>query len=494
MRTAAIMVRDCAEGGEVTDQIGVEKQRPTTMTDKGLFQDTIAAPATPYGVGGIGIIRISGPEAETIGTRLFRPKRPPSTYLSHHLYHGDIVAPESGEVLDEILFTIMRKPRSYTGEDTVEIHCHGGPAVIDAVLRAVIASGARPAEPGEFTKRAFLNGRMDLSQAEAVIHLIHGKTQRGIDLALSHLKGELSQAVQSLRSTLVDALSYLEMAIDFTEEEMEPSPPPTQPAMMLQHVIDHMTGILSTYREGKIAGGGLTAVITGKPNVGKSSLLNRMVGEQRAIITPIPGTTRDFIEGTVVIGGIPITLIDTAGIRNGGDIIEQEGIRLVWEKASTADVIITVLDGSTDLTAEDREILERNREKESLVVINKWDLPQRLSDGEVEAIIARKPLHISAKQGEGIGDLAERLNRMAAKALEDDRQHDVVLLNLRHKRAFESALEHLRHARSALAEGRSPEFSALDIRNALDTLGEIIGETTTEDVLERIFSTFCIGK
>jgi tRNA modification GTPase len=463
------------------------------MTHKGLIEDTIAAPATPYGVGGIGIIRVSGPEAETIGLNLFRPKRAPSKYISHHLYHGDIIAPETEAVLDEVLFTVMRKPRSYTGEDTVEIHCHGGPAVMDAVLKAVLASGARPAEPGEFTKRAFFNNRLDLSQAEAVIHLIHGKTQRGITLALSHLKGGLSQAVQSLRSTLIDVSSHIEMTIDFTEEEIEPSSPPSLTGM-IQQVIDDITGILATYREGKIAGSGLTVVITGKPNVGKSSLLNRMLGEQRAIITPIPGTTRDFIEGNVLIRGIPVTLIDTAGIRNGTDIIEQEGIRLVWEKASTADVIIMLLDGSAELTAEDLEIIERNRGKESLVVINKSDLPQRLDDREVEAIISRKPFHISAKHGDGLAELTERLYGIATKALENDGQSDVVLMNLRHKRAFEKALEHLRNARSALAQGMSPEFSALDIRDALDALGEIIGETTAEDVLERIFSTFCIGK
>lgn len=458
-----------------------------------LQEDTIAAIATPQGIGGIGIIRISGPQAEKIGLRLFKPKRTTATFQSHHLYHGDIIVPETGINLDEVLLTIMRKPHSYTGEDTVEIHCHGGPILVEGVLKAVLASGARPAEPGEFTKRAFFNNRLDLSQAEAVINLIHAQTDRGIDLALSHLKGSLSNKIQSLRSSLIDVLSHLEITIDFTEEDLDLSPLSDLTAT-IRHIIDDIVEILATYREGKVASNGLTVVITGKPNVGKSSLLNRMLGERRAIITPIPGTTRDFIEGDLHIRGIPIKLIDTAGVRNGEDIIEQEGIRLVWEKASTADVVIILLDGSTALTAEDREVIERNKEKESMVVINKSDLPQILEEGPLKEIISHAAHRISAKRGDGLDELKEKLHTVAMAALNDDDRSDVILTNLRHKAAFEKALDHLRNAHDGITQGMSPEFSALDVKESLDTLGEIIGDTTSEEVLDRIFSTFCIGK
>ena len=458
-----------------------------------LQEDTIAAIATPHGTGGVGIIRISGPEAEKIGFRLFRPKRATATFRSHLLYHGDIIVPETGMILDEVLLTVMRQPHSYTGEDTIEIHCHGGLALVDGILKVVLASGARLAEPGEFTKRAFLNDRMDLSQAEAVITLIYAKTSRGVDLALSHLKGGLSHKVKSLRSSLIDVLSHLEITIDFTEEDIELSSP-SDLFGMIQHVIDDISEILATYREGKIASNGLTVVITGKPNVGKSSLLNKMLGEQRAIITPIPGTTRDFIEGDLQIKGIPIKLIDTAGVRNGKNIIEQEGIKLVWEKASTADVVIILLDGSTVLTAEDREVIIRNKGKELMVVINKSDLPQILSDRELEELVPYAPHRISAKQGDGLVELKEKLYTIAMRALNDDDRSDVVLTNLRHKAAFEKALEHLRNAHNTVVQGMSPEFSALDVKESLDALGEIIGDTTSEEVLDKIFSTFCIGK
>lgn len=396
-------------------------------------------------------------------------------------------------ILDEVLLSIMRKPHSYTGEDTIEIHCHGGPVLVDGVLKAVLAEGARLAEPGEFTKRAYLNDRLDLSQAEAVINLIHAQTVRGIDLALSHLKGNLSHKVQSLRSSLIDILSHLEISIDFTEEDLDLSSP-SNLSVMLQNIIDDITEILATYRDGKIASNGLTVVITGKPNVGKSSLLNTLLGEQRAIITPIPGTTRDFIEGDFHIKGIPMKLIDTAGVRNGEDIIEQEGIRLVWEKASTADVVIILLDGSTALNAEDREVINRNKGKELMIIINKSDLPQILQDSDLREIVPHAPHRISAKRGDGLAELRGKLYTTAKKALSDDDRSDVVLTNLRHKAAFEKAHEHLRNAHKTITQGMSPEFSALDVKESLEALGEIIGDTTSEEVLDRIFSTFCIGK
>jgi tRNA modification GTPase len=459
-----------------------------------LQEDTIAAIATPKGVGGIGIIRLSGPRAEEIGRLLFKPGKKTGTYRSHHLYHGDIVSPSTGIALDEVLFTIMRGPHSFTGEDVVEINCHGGPTVMEAILGEVIKAGGRLAEPGEFTKRAFLNNRLDLSQAEAVIDLITAKTGRGLDLAVSHLKGDLSKKIEALRSSLIDLLAHLEISIDFTEEDLEP-PSVTALSETIQRVIDDATDFLATYREGKVASVGLSVVITGKPNVGKSSLLNKLLGEERAIITPVPGTTRDFIEGDVFIKGVPVKLIDTAGVRPVDDIIEQEGIRLVWEKVSTADLVMIVLDGSTDLTDEDREVIEKNTLKEIIPVINKTDLPQKLMKSDIDTVLSEgKPRYISAKFGDGIEDLKEEIYGVAIKALQDDTETDVVLTNLRHKIALEKAVACLSKARDNISRGLSPEFAAFDVRESLDALGDIIGETTNEEVLDRIFSTFCVGK
>jgi len=459
-----------------------------------LPEDTIAAIATPKGVGGIGIIRMSGPKAEEIGRHLFAPKKTIDTLQSHHLYHGDIVSPDSRAIIDEVLFTIMRKPHSYTGEDIVEINCHGGPVILEAVLDELLKAGACLAEPGEFTKRAFLNNRLDLSQAEAVIDLITAKTEKGLTLALSHLKGDLSDKIATLRSSLIEIFATLETSIDFTEEDIEVSAI-TGLSDDIQTAMDTISEMLSTYREGKIAREGLVTVITGKPNVGKSSLLNKFLGEQRAIITPIPGTTRDFIEGDLYVKGMPVKLIDTAGIRDVEDIIEKEGIRLVWEKARSADLVILLFDGSSDLKEEDREVIEKNRSKDIIPVVNKTDLPQKLDEAALLTFLQEvTPLRISAKYGDGIEELKEKIYLRASRYMADEAESDVVLTNLRHKIALEKAHDLLARSRDSIREGHSPEFAAFDMREALDSLGEIVGETTSEDILDRIFSNFCIGK
>lgn len=456
-------------------------------------EDTIAAIATPKGVGGIGIIRISGPKAEEIGHRLFKPKKSSFPLQSHHLYYGNIVSLDTGAVLDEALLSIMRKPHSYTGEDSVEINCHGGPIVLEAVLHEALKAGSRLAEPGEFTKRAYLNGRLDLTQAEAVIDLIMAQSSRGLSLALSHLRGNVSKKVHSLRSSLIDILAQLETLIDFTEEDIDVSPS-SELSDAIQHIIGDMEEILTTYSEGKTVRDGLSIIITGKPNVGKSSLLNRLLGEKRAIITPIPGTTRDFIEEELLIKGIPVKLIDTAGIREVKDQIEAEGIKLVWEKISSADVVIILLDGSTCLTEEDMEVIEKNRSKEIILAVNKSDLPQKIQGNDLEKIIpGADPLWISAKYGNGIPRLTEKIYELTM-GKKQTIESDVVLSNLRHKVAFEKARNLLAVAYNNLLQGLSPELTAFDIKESLDHLGEIVGVTTNEDVLDRIFSTFCIGK
>ncbi len=455
--------------------------------------DTIAAIATPPGVGGIGIVRVSGPGAEKICRALFKSPAVAGPLKSHHLYHGDIISPETGGVIDEVLIALMKGPHSYTGEDVLEIHCHGGHLILQAVLNEVIKGGGRPAEPGEFTKRAYLNGRMDLSQAEAVMDLITARTARGLALAISGLKGRLSEKLQSIRSDLIGILSSLESSIDFNEEDISPSSEPIAPDN-IEDIITRITGILATYQEGKLFRNGLTVVITGRPNVGKSSLLNRLLGERRAIVTPIPGTTRDFIEETISIGGIPVTLTDTAGVRKSAEAIEQEGIAFVWEKALAADMVIILIDGSAPLTEEDVEVIDRNREKQVVLAVNKSDLPHQVTDAQLgELMPGVEPLWISAKYGDGIPELKERIAATAAGS-RDDTGSDVILANLRHKTALEKTAASLAAAHAILSRGNFPELAAFDLKEALDHLGDIAGETTAEDVLDRIFSTFCVGK
>ena len=455
--------------------------------------DTIAAIATPPGAGGIGIVRVSGPDAEEICRTLFRSPALAGHLKSHHLYHGDIISPETEGVIDEVLIALMRGPHSYTGEDVLEIQCHGGNLILQAVLNEVIRAGGRPAEPGEFTKRAYLNGRMDLSQAEAVMDLITAGTDRGRSLALAGLKGVLSKRLYSIHADLIGVLSSLESTIDFSEEDISSRPDPATPNEV-KDIITRITDILATYQEGRLVRDGLTAVITGKPNVGKSSLLNRLLGERRAIVTPTPGTTRDFIEERISIEGIPVTLTDTAGIRKSAEAVEQEGIAFVWEKALAADIVIILIDGSSPLTEEDAEVIERNREKPVVLAVNKSDLPQGITSARIHDLTPDvEPLWISAKYGDGIDELKDRIYTLAVNN-RDDTLSDVVLTNLRHKTSLEKAVAALATAHANLSGGDSPELAAFDVKEALNHLGEIAGETTAEDVLDRIFSTFCVGK
>ncbi len=458
-------------------------------------RDTIAAIATPSGLGGIGLIRVSGPAAEPIGRRLFRPSRRLVVFVSHHLIRGEIVSPRTGAVLDDVLVAFMKGPHTYTGEDTLEISCHGGPLILRTVLEEILAAGARPAQRGEFTKRAFLNERLDLSQAEAVLDLITAQTQRGMAAAAGRLKGDLSDRIGDFRSAVIDLLAVVEASIDFSAEDgVESLPGDTLQAF--QPLIDAITALAATYRRGRIIREGVRVVIAGRPNVGKSSLLNRLLGEKRAIVTPIPGTTRDFIEETVDIGGVAVRLTDTAGIRQPENAIEQEGIALVWERLAAADAVLLLLDGSATLTAEDRELLAGQEGTPLLAVVNKADLPQRLDVGEIAGLLpeaARPPIRISAKYGAGIEELtaAIRDTLLAAPAEEEP---EAMIAHLRHKAALERAAAGLTRARDSLRDRRAPELAALELREALEALGEITGGNAPEEVVERIFTRFCVGK
>jgi len=458
------------------------------------LEDTIAAIATPPGTGSIGIIRVSGPRSRDIASLIFRPSNKTEGFNSHRLYHGDIISPDTGRVIDEVLLSFMMKPHSYTGEDILEINCHGSAFILQSVLSLVIKAGARLAEPGEFTKRAFLNNRIDLSQAEAVAETIMAQTDRALDLAVSHLKGDLAGKIETVRIAIIDILAILETSIDFSDEDVEVGNPPSA-ARDIEAIIGDLTELASTYGEGKIYRDGINAVIAGRPNVGKSSLLNRLLGEKRAIVTAMPGTTRDFIEEIIPIKGVPVRLTDTAGIREPQNIIEKEGVNLVWEKLSQADVVIVVVDGSERLTREDIEIIEKCKAKKFFLVINKADLPHVIDKKELASLApdVMPPIWISAKHGEGIPALKDAIHSLALNGA--DCGHTLTIVsNIRHKMAIEKTRDLLSKARDGILQGLSPEFPAFDIRQALESLGEIAGETVTEEVLDRIFATFCIGK
>jgi len=459
----------------------------------GVPPDTIAAISTPLGVGGIGVVRVSGPQAREIVQRVFRRKRGQGPLLSHRFYLGEILRPSDQAALDEVLVVFMEKPKTYTREDVVEIQCHSGVLVLQEILRAVLQSGARLAEPGEFTRRAFLNGRIDLTQAEAVIDLIQSKTQRSLELANRQRQGRLAEEIRRIKEDLLDLSAELEASIDFPEEEIPPLSK-GEVDRRLENGRDRLDSLLRTFTEGKIYREGISAVIIGRPNVGKSSLLNSLLREDRAIVTPIPGTTRDAIEETVNIRGIPLRIMDTAGLRHARDAIEVEGVRRTRHHLAQADLAIWVVDGSESLTPEDLDILAQVKGKKSVIAINKNDLPQRLDPRDLAGQIPEVPLiSISALHHTGIEGLEEAIRAVVLNgSLEPSAE--IILTNVRHQQALERAREALIQSIASLHAGLSPEFIAVDLSRALQALGEIVGETTSEEVLDRIFSQFCIGK
>ncbi|MCK9364265.1 MAG: tRNA uridine-5-carboxymethylaminomethyl(34) synthesis GTPase MnmE [Syntrophales bacterium] len=459
-----------------------------------MFRDTIAAIATPPGVGGISVIRISGPDAENIALQIFSPL-PPHNFHSHHLYHGQIVSPETKELLDEVLLTLFRGPHSFTGEDTLEISCHGGALITQTLLEAVLRAGARPAAPGEFTKRAFLNNRLDLAQAEAVNDLIKAQTGKGLKAAFNRLQGGLSSQIQEIREELLDMVAAIEAALDFTAEEGMGETADDH-ILKINRVIDKITSLVATYKRGKIERLGFGVVIAGAPNVGKSSLLNRLLGGKRAIVSSTPGTTRDFIEETADMEGIPVRLTDTAGLRVPQDDIEKEGIAFLWEKADSADAIIFLLDASREITTDDRELLKKISGKKVLLVFNKSDLPPRADEKSLTGLLPEglsPALRISAKYGEGIDILTAAIRKLAVNT-EAGEAPSATIAHSHQKTSLENAKECLSRAASGLVNGMPAEIVALEIREALDFIGEIVGKTSNEDILNRIFSKFCIGK
>ncbi len=453
--------------------------------------DTIVAISTLAGFAGIGIVRLSGPAALNIASKIFHPKsKKKIKELSANTVHlGKII--DGKKFVDEVLLTVMKAPKSYTREDVVEISCHGGPIPLKKTLELCVKYGARLADPGEFTKRAYLNGRIDLSQAEAVCDIIEAKTEAALSCAVSQLSGALSEEINRQKSELVDILATLEAAIDYSEDEL-PAIDGKEVLGKVEKIGIALEKILLTFQTGKIFRDGVRTAIIGKPNVGKSSLLNALVGQNRAIVTEIPGTTRDIIEETIDIFGIPLILTDTAGIRkHSTDVVEKIGIERAQETLQSADLVLFVLDSSSELSHEDFHIVELLVSKKVILVLNKSDLLKKIGDvSELE--IPAPVVKISASKNEGLDELKKIIYNLFVTS--DINTSDFLLTNTRHKILIENALGSLEKAVASIKDGLSEEFTATDLRSALNYLGEITGEVPTEEILDRIFSNFCVGK
>ena len=455
--------------------------------------DTIAAIATAMSSSGIGIIRVSGEQAVSIVNRIFISRKDNfdlNTAPSHHIYYGMIQDGE--EVLDEVLVMLMRGPHSYTAEDTVEIDCHGGVLVMKKILETVIKYGARPAEPGEFTKRAFLNGRIDLSQAEAVIDVIHAQNDYAVKSSVSQLKGSVSKKVKALRERILYQIAFIESALDDPEHisldgyEEE-----------LSGKLDDMTGemekLVRSADSGRVVSEGIRTVILGKPNAGKSSLMNVLLGEERAIVTDIAGTTRDTLEEHIHMHGISLNIIDTAGIRETEDLVEQIGVNRAKVAADEADLIIYVVDGSRELDENDAQIMELIRDRKAVVLLNKTDLETVISEELLQAKTGKTVISISAKEETGIDKLEKTIQNLFYEG-SIDFNDEVLITNVRHKTALQNALKSLYMVKQSIENQMPEDFLTIDLMDAYEQLGTIIGEAVEDDLVNEIFGKFCMGK
>ncbi len=457
------------------------------------LDDTIAAISTPVGLGGIGIVRLTGSKAASIADDIFRSRNGagPSAAPSHRMIYGLVTDPTDGRAVDEALVTVMRAPNTYTREDVVEISCHGGMVAVRSILELVIQRGARLADPGEFTKRAFLNGRLNLDQAEAVLDVITAKTAEGMRIAAEQLQGDLTKKLAEIRIGLIETSAFVEAYLDFPEEDIEPAAKEDIQGR-LRAIITEIRRLSKTFHEARFFRDGLSIAIVGRPNVGKSSLLNALLQKDRAIVTALPGTTRDLIEDYLNINGLPVRITDTAGIRNSEEVIEQEGIRRSLQAIGHADYIIALFDGSEPLRQEDLDLLTVISGKHAVAVINKADLPQKIT---LDPVIAggMPHLHLSAVTGKGVDELKQHIFASHLGAWKEERD-GVVVTNIRHKLALDRAAGSLEKAAALLSRGEPLELFSIEIRDALDRIGEITGAITTDDILDAIFSSFCIGK
>ncbi|MBS3995533.1 MAG: tRNA uridine-5-carboxymethylaminomethyl(34) synthesis GTPase MnmE [Alkaliphilus sp.] len=460
-----------------------------------MSESTIAAISTAPGEAGIAIVRLTGENSINIIEDIFKPTKGKKIrdYSDRRLTHGYIIDPHTSQAIDEVLVTYMKAPYTYTAEDVVEINCHGGIVPVKKILELVLKRGAVLAEPGEFTKRAFLNGRIDLSQAEAVIDMIKAKTENGFKLAFSQLEGSLSLKIMEIRNTILEMMAHITVNIDFPDDDIEEL---TYDELEKRALAIHesILNLLKTADTGRIIKEGLNTVIVGKPNVGKSSLMNALLREARAIVTEIPGTTRDTIEEFVSIQGIPIKIIDTAGIRETEDLVEKVGIERSKEIFNKADLIIFVLNASEPLSHEDEVIMKLLINRPAIILMNKTDLPIKLEEKYIlKSLPDKKLIKVSIIEGTGLDKLEEAIVDLVYGGLVINKESSLVT-NVRHKNALEKAEKAMRDALSAIKNNLSMDFLEVDVKNCWEELGEIIGETMGEDVLDKIFSKFCIGK
>ena len=457
------------------------------------IDDTIAAIATAPGEGGIGIIRISGEKSLQVAQSIFKSKsgKMIKDYNARTLIYGTVV--DNEKVIDEVLVAYIKGPNSYTAEDVIEINCHGGFISVKKILELILSKGVRLAEAGEFTKRAFLNGRIDLSQAEAITDVIKSKTDMAHEVAQSQLEGSLAKKIKDLRMNVTEVLAHLEVSIDFAEEDVEEITYQTLEEKALE-LRNEIKKLYDTAESGKILRDGLKTVIVGKPNVGKSSLLNSILGENRAIVTDIAGTTRDVIEEFVNIKGIPLKIVDTAGIRETEDVVEKIGVEKSRESFSTADLVIMVLDASRKLSEEDMEILESLKNKKTIVLLNKMDLEPQIELEKIEEFVnSEEIIKISALKHQGIEELQDKIEAMVYHGSVKN-SSNLMITNSRHKDALFKAYESINDAISAIEQRMPYDFIEVDFKNIWDYLGYINGDTVREDLLDTIFANFCIGK
>lgn len=457
-------------------------------------QDTIAALVTAVGESSVGIIRLSGPEAVPIAANIYKGKSELCQAPSHTVHYGHVYDSERNKIIDEALFLLMKGPRSFTGEDVAEVQCHGGMVVIQAVLQLILRKGARLADPGEYSKRAFLNGRLDLSQAESIMDIVQAKTEKSLDLALNQLQGGLSEMVRKLRAELLELIAFIQADIDYPDDDIErlTAEMQTQRVMRMKTDIEY---ILQNAQKGKLLRDGIRVVIAGRPNVGKSSLMNALLRQNRAIVTDIPGTTRDIIEETMNLNGIPLNIVDTAGIRETDNLVEKIGVEKAQEFSQAADLILYVVDGTKELETQDKRLIGELGHKPMLFLINKSDL--NITEGLIDAL---HRLHetapiipISAKYQQGMDQLeAAIVDLCFAGKLEAGQ--DIFVTNVRHIQLLEEGRNHLEGFMKGLDSGLSVDFLVIDLQNAWEKLGKITGETIEEDLLDQIFSKFCLGK
>lgn len=452
--------------------------------------DTIAAISTPRGEGGIGIIRISGDKSFEILNKIFKAKNPNKDLGFYKFNYGFIN--DAGRIIDEVMVVKMKSPRTYTCEDVVEINCHGGYLVSEKVLELVLKNGARHAEAGEFTKRAFMNGRIDLSQAEAVMDIIQGKTEKSIALSMDQLRGDLREKISEFKKALLDVTAHVNVVLDYPEEGID-DPLPSSLRKSLEDVYKEADTLIESYDKGKKIKEGIKTVIVGKPNVGKSTLLNSLLKEERAIVTHIPGTTRDVIEEIINIKGIPLVLVDTAGIRETDDIVENIGVEKSREFIEKADLILLVLDSSRELEREDIEVIEkiRNNNKKTIILLNKIDLERKIDLKEYDF---QNVVEISAKDNIGIESMEEEIYSFIIEEKVEDSSEGLIITNIRHKTALEKTKESIRNIFDTIDSGMPMDLISVDLKEALDNLSEITGEISSEDILDHIFGNFCVGK